>query len=114
MVTISGTLTNTGDQPLTNEDRTIWVVFNGEIYNFRQLRAELTTQGCVFESDCDTEVVLQAYEAWGLDAFARFRGMWGLALVDARNDRAARGELERMLIIQVNGHLRSIGNALAG
>jgi asparagine synthase (glutamine-hydrolysing) len=80
-------LSERGAQPMTSRRTGSVLVYNGEIYNFRQLRAELQAHGFVFESDCDTEVVLHAYDAWGLDAFARFRGMWALALVDPANDR---------------------------
>src|SRR3954470_19647528 len=56
---------STGDQPVTNEDRTIWIVYNGEIYNFAELRCELETFGHRFRTHSDTEVVVHAYEQWG-------------------------------------------------
>src|ERR1700694_376751 len=55
----------TGDQPLANEDRTIWVVFNGEIYNFADIRTDLEREGHVFRTHTDTEVIVHAYEEWG-------------------------------------------------
>jgi asparagine synthase (glutamine-hydrolysing) len=73
---------STGDQPLTNEDRTIWVVFNGEIYNFAEVRAELETHGHRFRTHSDTEVIVHAYEQWGDRAVDRFRGMFAFALWD--------------------------------
>jgi asparagine synthase (glutamine-hydrolysing) len=73
-----------GHQPIHNEDRSVWVVFNGEIYNFRTLRAELEAAGHRFYTASDTEVIVHAYEAWGVEAFRRFRGMFGIALWDTR------------------------------
>lgn len=75
---------STGHQPIFNEERTVWTVFNGEIYNFRELRAELTTLGHRFSTATDTEVIVHAYEQWGQDAIRRFRGMFGLAIWDDR------------------------------
>ena len=74
----------TGQQPIHNEDGTIWVVFNGEIYNYAELRAELTARGHRFYTSSDTETIVHAYEQWGQDAFARLRGMFGIALWDSR------------------------------
>ena len=56
-----------GQQPMTNRDRTAWIVFNGEIYNYRSLRESLRKLGHEFHTNCDTEVVLQAYERYGAD-----------------------------------------------
>src|SRR3954464_10898954 len=56
---------STGDQPITNEDSTIWVVFNGEIYNFADIRSELEQSGHRFRTHSDTEVIVHAYEQWG-------------------------------------------------
>src|ERR1700692_2928672 len=72
----------TGDQPLTNEDRTIWVVFNGEIYNFADIRLELETIGHRLRTHTDTEGIVRAYEQWGDRAVDRFRGMFAFALWD--------------------------------
>jgi asparagine synthase (glutamine-hydrolysing) len=71
-----------GRQPIHNEAKTIWVVFNGEIYNYRDLRAELERRGHVFYTSSDTESIVHAYEEWGEDAFRRLRGMFGIALWD--------------------------------
>ena len=73
---------STGDQPLANEDRTIWVVFNGEIYNFAEVRAELVAHGHRFRTNTDTEVIVHAYEQWGEGSVERFRGMFAYALWD--------------------------------
>lgn len=75
---------STGQQPLSNEDGTLWVVFNGEIFDYVELRAELLALGHVFRTQSDTEVIVHAYEAWGDSAFARFNGQFAIALWDAR------------------------------
>jgi len=64
---------STGRQPIHNEDRTVWVVFNGEIYNYRELRNALEGTGHRFYTASDTETLVHGYEAWGLDLFARLR-----------------------------------------
>ena len=73
---------STGHQPIHNEDRTVWLVFNGEIYNYRELRRELETAGHRFYTSSDTETIVHAYEEWGEAAFGRLRGMFGIALWD--------------------------------
>jgi asparagine synthase (glutamine-hydrolysing) len=74
----------TGDQPLANEDHTVWVVFNGEIYNFAEVRLELERAGHRFRTHSDTEVIVHAYEEWGELSVERFRGMFAYALWDDR------------------------------
>jgi asparagine synthase (glutamine-hydrolysing) len=76
----------TGQQPLFNEDGSVVVVFNGEIYNYRQLMPELEALGHVFRTRSDTEVIVHAWEAWGERCVERFRGMFAFALWD-RNRR---------------------------
>jgi asparagine synthase (glutamine-hydrolysing) len=71
-----------GHQPIHNETRTIWIVFNGEIYNYLELRAELEAKGHRFATSSDTESIVHAYEEWGEAAFGRLRGMFGIALWD--------------------------------
>jgi asparagine synthase (glutamine-hydrolysing) len=71
-----------GHQPIHNESESIWVVFNGEIYNYRELREALEAHGHRFYTSSDTETIVHAYEQWGEDAFARLRGMFGIALWD--------------------------------
>ncbi len=73
-----------GHQPVHNEDGTIQAVFNGEIYNFRERRAELEARGHRFYTSSDTEVIVHGYEEWGEDCFARLDGMFGIALWDTR------------------------------
>jgi asparagine synthase (glutamine-hydrolysing) len=73
-----------GRQPIWNEDRTCCIVYNGELYNFLDLRAELKTKGHVFRSRSDTEVILHAYEEWGQECLNRFNGMFAIAIWDDR------------------------------
>lgn len=73
----------TGDQPLFNEDRSLAIVFNGEIYNFQELRRELEAKGHVFASRSDTEVIVHLYEELGPACAAKLRGMFALAIWDA-------------------------------
>ncbi|MDR3299072.1 MAG: amidotransferase 1, exosortase A system-associated [Candidatus Accumulibacter sp.] len=73
---------STGQQPLFNEDGSVCVVFNGEIYNFRQLTPELEALGHRFKTRCDTEVIVHAWESWGEECVKRFRGMFAFALWD--------------------------------
>jgi asparagine synthase (glutamine-hydrolysing) len=74
-----------GHQPVHNEDATIQAVFNGEIYNFRELRAELEARGHRFYTQSDTEVIVHGYEEWGDGCFARLDGMFGIALWNTRS-----------------------------
>lgn len=71
-----------GKQPLYNEDNTVVVTYNGEIYNFQELAEELSTLGHVFRTHCDTEVIVHAWEEWGDDCLSRFNGMFAFALWD--------------------------------
>ncbi len=72
-----------GHQPQKNEDHTVWVVLNGEVYNYRELKKELTKAGHEFLSDSDTEVIVHGYEQWGMDLLlSKMIGMWGFALWD--------------------------------
>ncbi len=76
---------NTGQQPITNEDETLQIVFNGEIYNYKNLRDKLIRSGHHFKSQTDTEVILHLYEAAGINCVKRLRGMFAFALWDSKN-----------------------------
>jgi asparagine synthase (glutamine-hydrolysing) len=78
---------SSGQQPLFNEDGSVVVVFNGEIYNFQELVPELEALGHVFHTHSDTEVIVHAWEAWGEACVARFRGMFAFALWDRNRER---------------------------
>jgi asparagine synthase (glutamine-hydrolysing) len=78
---------STGQQPLSNEDGSVWVVFNGEIYNHSEVRAELQAHGHVYCTKSDTETIVHAYEQWGEDCVHRFRGMFAFAIWDAPRRR---------------------------
>jgi asparagine synthase (glutamine-hydrolysing) len=76
-----------GQQPLSNEDGSVWVVFNGEIYNHAEIRPELEAFGHVYRTRCDTETIVHAYEQWGDSCVERFRGMFAFAIWDAPRRR---------------------------
>src|SRR5258706_2983132 len=82
-----------GQQPIANEGENCWIVFDGEIYNFKELRAELEGRGQRFRSRSDTEVILRAYEEWGVECVRRLRGMFAIAIYDRRKKSAARPRL---------------------
>ncbi|MEQ9606457.1 MAG: amidotransferase 1, exosortase A system-associated, partial [Kiloniellaceae bacterium] len=75
-----------GSQPMFNEDGTVAVIYNGEIYNFQELAQELRDRGHRFHSVCDTEVIVHAWEEWGADCVQRFRGMFAFALWDGNTE----------------------------
>ena len=76
-----------GHQPMCDKSRRIWLVYNGEIYNFREIRQELKTLGYHFSSTSDTQVIIHAYHEWGTNCIQRFNGMFALALYDNRNQK---------------------------
>ena len=76
-----------GHQPMSDAEETVWVIFNGEIYNYRELRAELQGKGHQFRTNSDTEVIIHGYKEWGTEVFNHLNGMFGLAIWDVRNQR---------------------------
>ena len=84
-----------GHQPMPNEDRDIWITYNGEIYNHQELRRDLEARGHIYKTHSDTETILHAYEEYGEDCLQKLRGMFAFALWDGRNQRlfAARDRL---------------------
>ena len=80
-------LSGTAHQPMSNEDGTIWIVYNGEIYNYKEIRNQLESKGHLFKSRSDTEVIIHAYEEWGVDCLKYFRGMFAFGLWDNRLKR---------------------------
>jgi len=78
-------LSESGSQPMCNEDRKVWITFNGEIYNYQTLRSQLLAQGHRFKSNSDTEVIIHGYEEWGIEKLLKnLRGMFAFALHDSR------------------------------
>lgn len=80
-------LSERGRQPMASDDRKIQVSYNGEIYNYREIREELLSKGHVFRTDCDTEVLVRSYEEWGIECLHKFVGMFAIAIWDGRKDR---------------------------
>ena len=76
-----------GHQPMSDAEETVWVIFNGEIYNYRELRAELQGKGHQFRTNSDTEVIIHGYKEWDTDVFNRLNGMFGVAIWDVPNER---------------------------
>jgi asparagine synthase (glutamine-hydrolysing) len=76
-----------GHQPMSNQDETVWIIFNGEIYNFPELKRELESFGYTFRTRCDTEVIIHGYSHWGDEVFNRLNGMFGVAIWDVKKQR---------------------------
>lgn len=80
-----------GLQPIPNEDKSVWVVQNGEIFNFIELRRELEAAGHEFATRTDTEIIAHAYEEWGIDCFSHFNGKFGIGIYDLANRKLILG-----------------------
>jgi asparagine synthase (glutamine-hydrolysing) len=76
-----------GHQPMSDAEESVWVIFNGEIYNFHELKRELEDHGHIFRTKSDTEVIIHGYKQWGDEVLNRLNGMFGLAIWDARQKR---------------------------
>lgn len=106
---------STGDQPMCNEDGTVWIVYNGEIYNYRELRQELQSRGHIFRSTSDTEVVVHAYEEYGERCPSLLNGIFAFAIWDAQRRRLylARDQFGvKPLYYRRDGHRLSFGSEL--
>jgi asparagine synthase (glutamine-hydrolysing) len=76
-----------GHQPMSDTEETVWIIFNGEIYNYKELRAALQSKGHQFRTNSDTEVIIHGYKQWGTDVFNHLNGMFGLAIWDVQKER---------------------------
>jgi asparagine synthase (glutamine-hydrolysing) len=103
-------LSEAAHQPMCNEDGTIWIVYNGEIYNFQEIREGLSKKGHFFKSRSDTEVILHAYEEWGVECLNRFRGMFAFAIWDSKLKRLfmARDRLGKKPLVYFNKNGRFV------
>ena len=79
-------LSDRGIQPMSNTEGDVYIVFNGEIYNFSELKKDLLDQGVFFKNNTDTEVILEGYIKYGISFFDRMRGMWAFTILDQRNN----------------------------
>src|SRR5439155_8676885 len=75
-----------GHQPMSDAEEIVWIVFNGEIYNYKELRAELRNKGHHFRTNSDTEVIVHGYKEWGTEVFNHLNGMFGLAIWDVQKE----------------------------
>jgi asparagine synthase (glutamine-hydrolysing) len=80
-------LSSAGHQPMSNDEKSIWVTYNGEIYNFGEIRTELEGKGHKFKSNSDTEVIIKSYEEWGIESIKKYRGMFAFAIWDTRKEK---------------------------
>ena len=97
-------LSPAGRNPMPNDDETLWITYNGEVYNYLEVRRELESEGFRFRSQTDTEVILKAYERWGTDCLRRFIGMFAFAIWDSRRRvalRRARPARHQALLLSV-------------
>jgi asparagine synthase (glutamine-hydrolysing) len=83
-------LSPAGHQPMPNEIGDLWIVFNGEIYNYKEIGEELSSQGVRFRSHSDTEILLAAYQQWGEDCLQKLNGMFAFAIYDTRKKKLLR------------------------
>ena len=95
-----------GHQPMSDAEETVWVIFNGEIYNFRELRQELESRGHRFRTRSDTEAIVHGYKEWGTEVFNRLNGMFGVAIWDTKRQRLvlARDPMGIKLVYFALGH----------
>src|SRR5687767_14509394 len=104
-----------GHQPMSDPEEKVWVIFNGEIYNFKELRTELEKRGHLFRTRCDTEVIIHGYKEWGTGVLNRLNGMFGLAIWDVQNRRlvVARDAMGiKMIYYKISGGQVSFGSEI--
>ena len=104
-----------GHQPMSDAEKSVWVVFNGEIYNFKELRAELEGRGHKFRTRSDTEVIIHGYKQWGREVFQHLNGMFGIGLWDVEKQRLliARDALGiKLIYYQITGGRLSFGSEI--
>lgn len=80
-------LSDKAQQPMATEDKNLWIVYNGEVYNFKEIKKELEKEGYKFKSNSDTEVVLKSFQEWGINCVERFRGMFAFAIWDEKKEK---------------------------
>lgn len=80
-------LSENGQQPMADANKQVWITYNGEIYNFRELKETLTQMGCNFHTQTDTEVILEGYKVWGIAVLQKLKGMFALALLDLQQQK---------------------------
>src|SRR5437870_7089311 len=104
-----------GHQPMADAEETVWVIFNGEIYNFKELRVELEQLGYCFRTNCDTEVIVHGYREWGTDLFNHLNGMFGLAIWDVQQKRlvVARDAMGiKLVYYRISGNQLTFGSEI--
>src|SRR5438874_7573718 len=104
-----------GHQPMADAEETVWVIFNGEIYNFKELRLELEQLGYGFRTNCDTEVIVHGYREWGTDLFNHLNGMFGLAIWDVQQKRlvVARDAMGiKLVYYRISGNQLTFGSEI--
>jgi len=104
-----------GHQPMADPEETVWVIFNGEIYNFKELRLELEQLGYGFRTNCDTEVIVHGYREWGTDVFNHLNGMFGLAIWDVKKKRlvVARDAMGiKLVYYRISGNQLTFGSEI--
>ena len=104
-----------GHQPMSDADEMVWVTLNGEIYNFKELRAELESRGYLFRTRSDTEVIIHGYKEWGIDVLNRLNGMFGLAIWDVEKERlvVARDAMGiKLIYYRINNDVLTFGSEI--
>ncbi len=104
-----------GHQPMADAEETVWVIFNGEIYNFKELRLELEQLGYCFRTNCDTEVIVHGYLEWGTNVFNHLNGMFGLAIWDVKKKRlvVARDAMGiKLVYYRISGNQLTFGSEI--